>query len=271
VRDTTKHQTPYSNGSDEPAKVTIESEAESLFAESPGAGEEAEWEKEPDAFAKYELLGLSFAHLREPSQNETCLGYINKLYSSVLRREGNLFLEFLRDCPEYRGLLVSNICHYSIANMLSVVLSSEDKTGEYKFEQLKQGVFSDILEFGLRNVADCERFEGFLTVFEEILSSAKQSYYEYFEDFKRCANIFVSQSTLAKFYSFLDADETSFGNSAAYLELVVKRVNSEFEEQETHATEKPEPSIKFEHTFLYISLDHLISLLLKSQTYVTMG
>lgn len=39
-----------------------------------------------------------------------------------------------------------------------------------------------------------------MMVVEEILNTTKQSYYEYFEDFKRCANILVSESTLRRYY-----------------------------------------------------------------------
>jgi hypothetical protein len=38
---------------------------------------------------------------------------------------------------------------------------------------------------------------------EEIFNTTKQSYYEYFEDFKRCANLLVEEHTLQNFYKIL--------------------------------------------------------------------
>ena len=67
-----------------------------------------------------------------------------------------------------------------------------------------------------------------MSTIEEIFNSTKQSYYEYFEDFKRCADILVEEKTLLKFMEFLSSeDQVEFSNAISYLELVLKRINSE--------------------------------------------
>ena len=67
-----------------------------------------------------------------------------------------------------------------------------------------------------------------LAVVEEIRNTTKQTYYEYFEDFKRCANILVSHQMLSKFYECVKSGEGSpFVNSVAYLEMVLRRINTE--------------------------------------------
>ena len=57
-----------------------------------------------------------------------------------------------------------------------------------------------------------------MVLFEEVLNTTKQSYYEYFEDFKRVANMLVSKNVLAQFRSLLDPSRPSaLRNSARYL------------------------------------------------------
>ena len=57
-----------------------------------------------------------------------------------------------------------------------------------------------------------------MVLFEEVLNTTKQSYYEYFEDFKRVANMLVSKDVLAQFRSLLDPNRSSaLRNSARYL------------------------------------------------------
>ena len=57
-----------------------------------------------------------------------------------------------------------------------------------------------------------------MVLFEEVLNTTKQSYYEYFEDFKRVANMLVSKDVLAQFRSLLDPNRSSaLKNSARYL------------------------------------------------------
>ena len=57
-----------------------------------------------------------------------------------------------------------------------------------------------------------------MVLFEEVLNTTKQSYYEYFEDFKRIANMLVSKDVLAKFRALLDPQRpNAMRNSARYL------------------------------------------------------
>ena len=62
---------------------------------------------------------------------------------------------------------------------------------------------------------------------EEVFNSSKQTYYEYFEDFKRIVNVLTSAETIAKFHGILsETSETSFLNPTKYLQLVFRRINS---------------------------------------------
>lgn len=49
-----------------------------------------------------------------------------------------------------------------MSNILSLVLSSEDKSGEYKYENLKKNIFDKLLEYGYTNLENTENFEGFM-------------------------------------------------------------------------------------------------------------
>lgn len=60
-------------------------------------------------------------------------------------------------------MLVNNIDHYSIGNIVAIVLSAEDKTGKYQYEQIKKQILNKILAFGLENVGSSQRFDGFLS------------------------------------------------------------------------------------------------------------
>jgi hypothetical protein len=73
--------------------------------------------------------------------------------------------------------LVGKIHHYSIGSILALVLSCEDRSGEYKYEGLKAELFTKIFEYGLSNVGVEEKFDGFLALVEEILNLTKQNYY----------------------------------------------------------------------------------------------
>lgn len=54
------------------------------------------------------------------------------------------------------------MCYPSMSNILSLVLSSEDKSGEYKYENLKKNIFDKLLEYGYTNLENTENFEGFM-------------------------------------------------------------------------------------------------------------
>jgi hypothetical protein len=101
-------------------------------------------------------------------------------------------MEFLSKNQKYCGELVDKVQYYSIGYVVSLVLSSEDRSGEYKYEGLKGVLFGNVFEYGLSNVGNSERFDGFLLFVEEVLNLTKQNYYEYFDDFKRCANMLVN-------------------------------------------------------------------------------
>lgn len=61
-------------------------------------------------------------------------------------------------------------------------------------------------------------FDGAMNLFEEVLNTTKQSYYEYFEDFKRIANILVNTETLGRFRKELNPQKPgAFRNSAKFL------------------------------------------------------
>lgn len=152
--------------------------------------------------------------------------------------------------------------HYSIGNMIALLVSCEDRSGEYRHEGVKQQLFKQILEYGFTNIENSSNFDGFLATVEEIMNSTKQFYYEYFEDFKRCVSILVSEETLKKFVEKLDKNEISFKNSSSYLDIVLKRINSESEEQDYYRDqESSSQGMKFEHEFLFQQLNFFLNLL----------
>ena len=50
-----------------------------------------------------------------------------------------------------------------------------------------------------RRIEDEDFFDGVMVLIEEILNTTKQSYYEYFEDFKRVSNLLVSKDIMNRF------------------------------------------------------------------------
>lgn len=62
--------------------------------------------------------------LNNPNKNETCLGYINKIYSGIIRREALPFLEFLSSNKQYIDLMIKGVTHFAVANLLMLILSS---------------------------------------------------------------------------------------------------------------------------------------------------
>ena len=94
------------------------------------------------------------------------MGYLNKIYTSLLRREANKFLQFLSLNQEYTNLIVNHLHHNGIGNILLVVLSSEDKTGEYKYEEFKRQIFEKIVDKILSEVDSNEFFDGALSLME---------------------------------------------------------------------------------------------------------
>lgn len=56
------------------------------------------------------------------------------------------------------GLMVRQLHYYGIGNILLVVLSSEDKSGEYKYEEFKKLIFERIVDKILSEVDSGEFF-----------------------------------------------------------------------------------------------------------------
>jgi hypothetical protein len=48
--------------------------------------------------------------------------------------------------------------------MLALVLSCEDKSGEYKYEGMKADLFRKMMEYGFTNIGDNDKFYGFMLV-----------------------------------------------------------------------------------------------------------
>lgn len=46
------------------------------------------------------------------------------------------------------------------------------------------------------HIEDEDYFDGLMVLIEEIINTTKQSYYEYFEDFKRVANLLVTREVM---------------------------------------------------------------------------
>ena len=103
----------------------------------------------------------------------------------------------------------------------------------------------------LENIGDESIFEGTIVFVEEVLNNTKQSYYEYFEDFKRCANVLVSEKVLSKLFEWIQNPEKRkepnvFKNSVTYLHMIAKRVNADNEDMDYYeSTEKKDPTMNF--------------------------
>lgn len=71
-------------------------------------------------------------------------------------------------------------------------MTSEDKTRLYTYEGLKRRIIEHAIEEMFTRIEDEDFFDGVMILVEEILNTTKQSYYEYFEDFKRVSNLLVN-------------------------------------------------------------------------------
>lgn len=98
-----------------------------------------------------------------------------------------------------------------------------------------------------RRIEDEDFFDGVMILVEEILNTTKQSYYEYFEDFKRVSNLLVSKETMARFLELIvGQQEKSFRSACRFLEFLFGRINSEREDNSYyHRGEETEPSMNF--------------------------
>ena len=62
---------------------------------------------------------------------------------------------------------------------------------------------------------------------EELINTTKQSYYEYFDDFKRISKLLISKDIMKKFFDILLLkNEKSFRNVSKFLEYLFQRINT---------------------------------------------
>jgi len=62
---------------------------------------------------------------------------------------------------------------------------------------------------------------------EELINTTKQSYYEYFDDFKRISKLLISKEIMKKFFDILLLkNEKSFRNVSKFLEYLFQRINT---------------------------------------------
>lgn len=110
-------------------------------------------------------------------------------------------------------------------------------------------------------------FDGVITLVEQVLNNTKQSYYEYFEDFKRCADVLVSEKVLQKVFNLLQesceakqpSDLIIFKNATTYLHMIAKRINADSDDTDYYETnDKKQPTMTFQIDFLYKKIDELI-------------
>ena len=249
-------------GEDIPEEINgIQSEAQRLF-EDEEAATETEQVDRPVELEKGELLCASLEGFKEAEPNETCLGHLQKLFSFLVRTNPNAVLEFFQTHPEQRDILLGALQHGAASTILSQMLTCEDKTKEYAFESLKRSLLMHALESLLSHADDEFYFDGAMVLFEEVLNTTKQSYYEYFEDFKRVANMLVSKDVLVRFRTLLDPKRPqAFRNASRYLEFLFTRINSEREDNSYYSRgEETEPTMEFEVDQFYEELPQLIEL-----------
>jgi hypothetical protein len=97
-------------------------------------------------------------------------------------------------------------------------------------------------------IEDWEAFDGIMVLVEEILNTTKQSYYEFFEDFKRAANLLVDKDVMQRFLDIiLERHEPSFRDASFFLEILFCRINNEGEDNRYYTGgEETEPSMNFQ-------------------------
>lgn len=119
-----------------------------------------------------------------------------------------------------------------------------------------------VVESLFERAEDWDSFDGVMALVEEVFNTTKQSYYEYFEDFKRISNLLVSQEVMQRFLDIiLDRHEPSFRNASAFLELLFARINSEGEDNSYyHRGEETEPSMNFQVEVFFENMPAIIEL-----------
>ena len=62
---------------------------------------------------------------------------------------------------------------------------------------------------------------------EELINTTKQSYYEYFDDFKRISKLLISKDIMKKFFDILLLkNEKSFRNVSKFFGYLFQRINT---------------------------------------------
>lgn len=85
-------------------------------------------------------------------------------------------------------------------------------------EGLKKRIIEYTIEEMFNKIEDEDFFDGVMILIEEILNTTKQSYYEYFEDFKRVSNLLVSKEVMSRFLDIILANnEKSFRSASKFL------------------------------------------------------
>lgn len=119
----------------------------------------------------------------------------------------------------------------------------------------------------INKISEQSIFDGVITLVEQVLNNTKQSYYEYFEDFKRCADILVSEEVLQRVLDLLqkscEAEEPLdliiFKNATTYLHMIAKRINADNDDTDYYEnTDKKQPTMNFQIDFMYKRMDELI-------------
>jgi hypothetical protein len=184
------------------------------------------------------------------------------LFAFLIRHNPEPVLNYFATHPHQLDLLLSNLRYSSISSLVAQLLTSEDRTKAYKHEELKRKIVKFVVSDLLEKVEDWETFDGAMVLVEEILNTTKQSYYEYFEDFKRAANQLVDREVMQRFLDIiLDRNEPSFRNAALFLELLFARINSEGEDNSYyHQGEEAEPSMNFQIEIFFENMSALLEL-----------
>ncbi len=191
------------------------------------ADEESCWDVEGE-LQRYELVEESLDILAHPESNETCLGYMQKLFGFLIRHNSEPVLGYFSTHPNKLELLLGNLRYSSVSTFVGQLLTSEDRTKSYKHETLKWRVMEFVVGELVEKADDWEAFDGTLVLVEDILNTTKQAYYEYFEDFKRAANLLVSQGVMSRFFDILlERIEPTFRSASLFLDLLFARINSE--------------------------------------------
>jgi hypothetical protein len=120
------------------------------------------------------------------------------------------------------------------------------------------------------HIEDEDYFDGLMVLIEEIINTTKQSYYEYFEDFKRVANLLVTREVMGQMIEvLLLKQEQSFRNASKFMEYLVQRINNEREDNNYYNRgEEIEPSMTFEVEVFYQKIEQLVAIIPSIDAFV---